>query len=231
MTNEAERLQKYLARMGIASRREAERLIAAGQVTINGKRAQLGVKVLGTEDIVVKGKRVNSDFTPVTFMLHKPRGYISTVKDTHKRKTIMHLVPRVKGLHPVGRLDAESEGLILLSNDGDLTLRLTHPRYQHKKEYRVWCEEGDVQPEALAQLKRGVMLEDGEAQAHKVLYAKGGCIIVLTEGRKRQVRRMLAAVGYRVSRLLRTRIVRLSLGNLPAGQYRELIAKDFERLE
>lgn len=217
--------------MGIASRREAERMIAAGQVTINGKRAQLGAKVMGNEDIVVKGKRVSSDFTPVTFMLYKPRGYISTVKDTHKRKTIMHLVPKVKGLHPVGRLDAESEGLILLSNDGDLTLRLTHPRYQHQKEYRVWCDEGDVRPEDLAKLKRGVTLEDGVARAYKVLYAKGGCIIVLTEGRKRQVRRMLAAVGYRVNRLLRTRMVRLSLGNLQVGQYRELIARDFERLE
>lgn len=229
--SEAERLQKYLSRMGIASRREAERMIAAGQVTINGKRAQLGAKVVGSEDIVVKGKRVTSDFTPVTFMLHKPRGYISTVKDTHKRKTIMHLVPAVKGLHPVGRLDAESEGLILLSNDGDLTLRLTHPRYKHKKEYRVWCDEGDVRSDALAQLKRGVKLEDGMARANRVMPAQGGCVIVLTEGRKRQVRRMLAAVGYRVNRLMRTRLVRLPLGNLPVGQYRELIAKDFERLE
>ena len=130
------------------------------------------------------------------------------------------------GLHPVGRLDLDSEGLLLLTTDGDLTLRLTHPRYRHEKEYRVWTDPPDVSDEALARLTSGVTLEDGPARAERAERAPGGAVVVLREGRKRQVRRMLAAVGHEVVRLKRTRVAGLELGDLPVGRFRELTAAE-----
>jgi 23S rRNA pseudouridine2605 synthase len=131
----------------------------------------------------------------------------------------------------VGRLDMDSEGLLLLTNDGDLTLRLTHPRYEHEKEYRVWLKEGQPNAGALSTLERGLELDDGPAKAAMAKLADGGCILVLKEGRKRQVKRMMAAVGYTVTRLVRTRIARLKLGDLPTGQYRNLSDDERRLLE
>lgn len=225
-----ERLQKLLARAGVASRRKAEELIEAGRVTVGGRVARLGDRALPSDDVLVDGEPLPRAEASVTYLLNKPPGVVSTVHDERGRLTAVELVPPVAGLHPVGRLDLDSEGLLLLTTDGELTLRLTHPRYGHEKEYRVWCEQGAISQEAAAALRAGVELEDGGARALRVERAEGGAVVVLGEGRKRQVRRMLAAVGYDVVRLKRTRLAGLELGDLPLGEYRELTAGDFQAL-
>lgn len=225
-----QRLQKVMARSGVASRRKSEELIVAGRVTVDGETAELGQKVGANGDIRVDGRPVVRRERHRTFALNKPRGYVTTVDDDRGRPTVMDLAPDIPGLHPVGRLDLDSEGLLLLTTDGDLTLQLTHPRYEHAKEYRVWCAEGTLAVDAARALERGVVLEDGPAAADSAEPSTGGVLIVLHEGRNRQVRRMLAAVGYTVVRLVRTRIAELRLGDLPAGEIRELAEADMTRL-
>lgn len=228
MTEEGDRLQKFLARLGVASRRGVEELIRQGRVTVNGRPAQLGMRVKGGEEILVDGQAVGEMKAAATYMLNKPPGVLTTARDERGRKTVMDLVPAVPGLHPVGRLDLDSEGLLLLTTDGELTLRLTHPRYRHRKTYRVWCNQGTVHPEALRRFERGIELEDGISRALEARPEPGGCLLVLGEGRKRQVRRMLAAEGFEVTRLLRTRIGRLELGDLPPGSFRQLSHEEIE---
>ncbi len=225
-----ERLQKYLARAGIASRRKAEKLILDGNITVNGQKAILGMKVSGKEVICLHNKRVLVKPEHITYAIYKPKGVISTVKDTHSRQTVMGLVPIVKGLHPVGRLDADSEGLMLLTTDGGLTLKLTHPRYGHEKEYKIWCAEGKVLFKDLKALCKGVLLDDGLAKAIKSRVAPQGCYLTISEGRKHQIRRMLAKLSYKVIRLKRIRINKLTLDNLQIGQYRILCQEDFSKL-
>jgi 23S rRNA pseudouridine2605 synthase len=225
-----ERLQKYLARAGVASRRKAEELISSGRVTVNGNVAVVGMKVQDGDEVCVDKKRVERVAETITYMLNKPTGYVTTADDEMGRKTVLELLPETPGLHPVGRLDMDSEGLLLLTNDGDLTLRLTHPRYEHEKEYRVWCKEGELGAGELAILEQGLTLDDGPARAIVAKRAEGGCKLVLAEGRNRQVRRMLAKVGYSVTRLVRTRIARLELGELASGQYRVLNDDDLKLL-
>ena len=222
MADEGERLQKVLARLGVASRRGVEDLIRQGRVEVDGRPAELGMRLSGEEEVRVDGRPVEGEQKSVTFMLNKPPGVLSTARDERGRRNVLQLLPATPGLHPVGRLDRDSEGLLLLTTDGELTLRLTHPRYGHRKSYRVWCEQGTVPRQVLKRLERGVELEDGPARAIGVESRPGGCLLVLGEGRKRQVRRMLAAVGFDVSRLVRIAIGKLELGDLPAGEYREL---------
>lgn len=225
-----ERLQKLLARAGVASRRKAEELIEAGRVVVGGRVARLGDRAMPGEEVLVDGAPLATAPEQVTFLLNKPAGTVTTANDERGRPTVLDLVPRVAGLHPVGRLDLDSEGLLLLTTDGELTLQLTHPRYGHEKEYRVWCQQGTLSAAALATLERGVQLEDGPARALTARPATGGAVVVLGDGRKRQVRRMLAAVGYDVTRLLRTRLAGLELGDLPPGGYRRLTAGDLRAL-
>jgi 23S rRNA pseudouridine2605 synthase len=206
----------------VASRRKAEELIRSGRVSVNGRPVELGTRIHPGDAVRLDGRLLELGRTSVTFMLNKPAGILSSVTDDRGRKTVTDLLPAVPGLHPVGRLDLNSEGLLLLTTDGDLTLRLTHPRYGKEKEYRVWCRQGTVGTRALQRLREGVLLEDGPARADSVRSEPGGCSIVLSEGRKRQVRRMLAAVDYDVIRLQRTRLGSIRLGNLPEGQYRKL---------
>lgn len=227
---EGERIQKVLARAGIASRRAAEALIEAGRVTVGGRRARLGDRVAPTDDLRVDGRPVAAPAAHRTFALHKPAGVVTSAADERGRRTVFALLPDVPGLHPVGRLDLDSEGLLLLTTDGDLTLQLTHPRYGHAKTYRVWCVGGCPSPEALQRLRDGVLLDDGWARAEAVRSLPGGAQLVLREGRKRQVRRMLEAVGAPVERLLRTRVGALALGDLAPGAWRELTADEVERL-
>lgn len=222
MSPVGERLQKVLARLGVASRRGVEELIRQGRVTVNGERAELGMRVGPGDKVLVDGKEVAGEARAVTLMLNKPTGVVTTARDERGRKTVMDLVPAIPGLHPVGRLDMESEGLLLLTTDGELTLRLSHPRYRHRKRYRIWCRQGTVPREALERLRLGVELEDGMARAVQADSRPEGCHLVLAEGRKRQVRRMLEVLGYDVTRLLRTSIGRLELGDLAAGAWREL---------
>lgn len=225
-----ERLQKYLARAGVASRRKAEKLIEQGKITVNNQKAVLGMKVSNKDIIRVENKPIFLRLEHITYALYKPRGVITTVKDTHQRQTVIDLVPKVKGLHPIGRLDANSEGLLLLTTDGDLTLKLTHPRYGHQKEYQVWCAEGQVGYKDLQALCKGVLLTDGWAKAVKSKPFTQGCFITLVEGRKHQVRRMLTRLNYKVIRLKRTRINKFNITSLKTGQYYKLCQKDFEKL-
>ncbi len=225
-----ERLQKLLSRSGVASRRKAEALIEAGRVTVDGKVATLGQRAQPGEDVRVDGVALPPPVAPVTYLLNKPSGVLTTVTDDRGRATVMDLVPPMPGLHPVGRLDLDSEGLLLLTTDGDLTLHLSHPRYGHDKEYRVWCAEGTPPAHVLARLVRGVDLEDGVAKALEARPANGGCMLLLGEGRNRQVRRMLAAVGFKVTRLRRTRFGSLKLDGLEPGEYRSLSHAEVEQL-
>jgi 23S rRNA pseudouridine2605 synthase len=227
---EGERIQKTLARAGVASRRAAEELVRAGRVSIDGVRAELGQRVPPGAEVRVDGRAVAQPSSHRTFMLHKPRGVITTAKDERGRATALELLPDVPGLHTVGRLDRDSEGLLLATTDGELTLRLTHPRYGHTKTYRVWCAEGTLARETLAALRRGVTLDDGPARVLGARPAEGGAALTLAEGRKHQVRRMLAAVGHEVVRLVRTHVGGLPLGDLAPGAWRELTERDVERL-
>lgn len=224
------RLQAFLARAGVASRRKAEALIRQGRVRVNGKVAVLGQKV-GPGDLVeVDGKRVELPQERVVLALHKPKGYTTTRHDPHARRTVFDLLPKIPGLHPVGRLDRDSEGLLLFTNDGALTFRLTHPRHGVRKVYRVWTEGGTL-PEAVCQrLLKGVELEDGPAKALACRPAPGGAILTLGEGRKREVRRMLQRVGYPVRRLLRLQVGPIRLGDLPPGKWRRLSEREVQAL-
>ena len=218
---EGERLQKVLARAGIASRRAAEELITAGRVQVNGQRAELGRRVQPGDHVTVDGETVPlSSTAPITLMLHKPAGFVTTAHDELGRRSVLDAMPRIPGLHPVGRLDKDSEGLLILTTDGQLTQQLTHPRFEHEKAYRVWCDPAPRRAE-LDELRGGVLLEDGPAKA-AAAPAPGGALAHLREGRKRQVRRMFAAVGCPVTRLLRYRVGGLWLGDLAPGEYAAL---------
>jgi 23S rRNA pseudouridine2605 synthase len=226
-----ERLQRSLARAGFGSRRACEELIVAGRVEINGHRATLGDRVDPSKDEVrVDGARVNVDPALRTFVLHKPRGVTTTLRDAHAERDLTSLLPKDVRVFPVGRLDRDTEGLLLLTNDGDLAHRLTHPRYEIPKEYLA---EVDRPPSnrQLARLRRGVELEDGVARAVEARSAggasgRGGVRLVMVEGRKREVRRMLDAVGLPVRRLVRVRVGPIRLGRLRAGELRELEPED-----
>jgi len=224
------RLQQFLARAGVASRRKAEELIRAGRVTINQQVAMIGAVVQPGDIVRLDGERVHTPQKNVVIALHKPRGYTTTHKDQHAEKLVYELVPKHPGLHAVGRLDKDTEGLLLLTTDGQLTQRLTHPRYQVPKLYRAWCKNGRVSQEACRHLVQGVLLEDGLAKALVAHPAKGGVRLVLAEGRKREVRRMLNKLGYPVERLLRLAVGPVELGDLEAGEWRYLSPEEIEQL-
>lgn len=225
-----ERLQKFLARAGVASRRAAEELIRSGRVRVNGETVtQLGMQVDPEHDRVeVDGAVVRPSAQKLYVALNKPAGVVTTTRDPWGRPTVMDLVPKIGRLYPVGRLDADTEGLLLLTNDGELANRVMHPRYGCDKEYRALVR-GVPSEEALEQLRHGVQLDDGRlARPVRVEIAEqapGGrqwLRVTLREGRKREVRRMLAAVGMPVEYLQRVRIGPLKLGRLPVGKARPL---------
>ncbi|HEX6307844.1 MAG TPA: pseudouridine synthase [Longimicrobiales bacterium] len=225
------RLQKYLAQAGVASRRACEALITAGRVSVNGRVAsELGVRVRPDDDVRVDGRRIRPAAAQ-WFALHKPRGYLSTRSDPEGRRTLYELVPPpMRRLFYVGRLDFDSEGLVLLTNDGDTAHRLLHPRYGVDREYDVELD-APIDDAALDQLRRGVELEDGRARARSAR-RKGGHRVVLTlrEGRKREVRRMFAELGYRVQRLRRVRYGPIRLGELGSGEWRALEPREVHAL-
>lgn len=231
------RLQVVLAEVGVASRRRSEGLIRAGRVRVDGHVVtEMGVQVdPAIHRIEVDGRPLPPPQKKVYLLVHKPRGYISTSFDPQGRPTVLDLVPSTLGrLYPVGRLDFDSEGLLVLTNDGELALRLTHPRYQQEKEYHVLIV-GQPDEETLRHLRRGVTLEDGLAIPAKVesigTEHDGAWLrITLHEGRKRQVRRMCEAVGYSVRRLIRVRMGPLELGDLAPGEYRRLKANEINGL-
>jgi 23S rRNA pseudouridine2605 synthase len=222
-----ERLQRILARAGYGSRRACEVLIVEGRVTLNGTVATLGDRADPVEDEVrVDGLEVNLDPNVKYYAFHKPPGVVTTMRDPQGRPDIRGFLPEGPRVFPVGRLDRDTEGLLLLTNDGDLANALTHPRFGVEKEYLAEVE-GVPTPKHIGQLRRGVELEDGDAVAKSARVAgrsgdRGAVRLVMTEGRKREVRRLLAAVGLPVTRLVRVRVGPIRLGGLPPGERREL---------
>ena len=225
------RLAKYLAHAGVASRRAAERLIAEGRVTIGGAVATDPARdVDARSEVRVDGLAVAPERLEV-HALNKPRAVVSTASDPQGRPTVVDLVRSRRRLYPVGRLDADSTGLILLTNDGELAERLTHPRYGVEKLYRVLVEPPRISERALRALREGVRLEDGPTAPARVRVVRPGVLeIGIREGRKRQVRRMCEAVGHRVTGLERVAFGPLGLRGLRPGESRRLTAAEVERL-
>jgi 23S rRNA pseudouridine2605 synthase len=227
-----ERLQKVLARAGLGSRRACEELIAGGRVRVNGKVAELGRRVDTEHDRVeVDGTRLSLRAGLVYYLLNKPAGVVTTAADPGGRPTVVQLVPTEPRVFPVGRLDANTEGLLLLTNDGELAQRLTHPRYGVDKEYLAVVE-GEPSPGDIRRLRTGVELEDGKtAPARVALVPPNALKITIHEGRNRQVRRMCEAVGHPVRRLVRTRIGPIADRRLRPGQWRALQTSEVRALE
>lgn len=230
------RLQKYMSENGIASRRKSEEMIEAGKVKVNGRVATLGDKVDPIRDkIVVSGKRVVRNKTKMYVMLHKPRGFVTTMSDELGRKCVSELVEDAGvRLFPVGRLDRNSEGLLLMTNDGDFSNMLTHPSRHVSKVYRVTVRE-KVTEEQLTKLTEGIMLDGTKTlpcDVHIIDKGENRTVlnVVLYEGRNRQIRRMCEAVGLTVIRLKRTEIAGVKLGMLPQGKWRELNEKEMQHL-
>jgi 23S rRNA pseudouridine2605 synthase len=223
------RLNAYLARTGVASRRGADELIKAGRVRVNGEPGQLNTFVAGHDRVEVDGEPVARQ-TLSYLLLHKPEGVLTTAHDPHGRRTVVELVPREPRVVPVGRLDADTTGALLLTNDGPLAHRLAHPRYGVEKVY-VAEVEGDPEDDALRRLREGVELEDGpSAPAGARRLGPGRLELVLHEGRKHQVKRMCAAVGHPVRRLHRSRYAGLEVEDLEPGAWRELSAAEVAAL-
>jgi 23S rRNA pseudouridine2605 synthase len=223
------RLQKILAGAGLGSRRGCEELIKAGRVRVNGRRAELGESADPTKDVIeLDGERVVVDARRY-WIVHKPRNVVTTVRDPYGRQTVMHLLPDGIGkVYPVGRLDRESTGLLLLTNDGDLAQRLLHPSHESEKEYRVSVK-GELQEHAVEKLRTGVYLDDGRtapatlARLHFDADANVTTFhLTLIEGRNRQIRRAMLALGHPVKKLVRVRMGPLTLGSLPPGAVRPL---------
>ncbi len=238
-----ERLQKLLAAAGLCSRRAAEELLRQGRVQVNGRVAGLGDRADPERDrITVDGRPLQPAAKPLLLLLNKPVGVLSSCSDPRGRPTVLDLLPadlrRGQGLHPVGRLDADSRGALLLTNQGDLTLRLTHPRYGHRKTYRVWVE-GLPSAAVLGQWAAGVPLEEGPSQPVQVrlLRQQGSgntgrslLELVMGEGRNRQIRRTAALLGHPVRDLRRVAIGPLALGDLAEGRWRPLEHREWKLL-
>jgi len=227
------RLQKYLAEAGVASRRAAEAMMTSGRIFVNGKVANvLGTKVDPEKDkVTVDGRPVKENHETVVMMLNKPRGYVVSSRKFEGEKNIFDLIDYKYRIYPIGRLDKDSEGLLLLTNDGQLAEMLTHPRYQKEKEYIVTVDK-TINERFLEDMENGVNLDDGRTKpALAEALGADEFSIVLKQGKKRQIRRMCEVLGYEVTRLKRIRVNDLMLGNLKLGQYRILGAKELRLLE
>jgi pseudouridine synthase len=216
-----ERVQKFLSEQGVASRRRAEEFIKSGQVSINGHKAKLGDKVNPEiDEVKVYGKVIKATAKKIYVALNKPKGYVVSKRDPQGRKTVFSLLPEEirDKVYNVGRLDFQTEGLLLLTNDGELTQELAHPKYEHEKEYEVLTQEEPTDGQ-LDKLRNGVDIATGPTAPARVKVRGGKIYLTIHEGKKRQVRRMIDAVGLTVAGLKRVRINKLHLPNIPAGQY------------
>jgi 23S rRNA pseudouridine2605 synthase len=226
------RLNRFLAAAGVGSRRHCDELIAAGRVRINGEVCtNFSVQPSANDHVKVDGKLTHLN-PSLTIMLHKPAGFVSTRKDPHARHTIFDLLPsKFSHLFNIGRLDAETEGLILLTNDGDFAQRLSHPRYKIDKEYEVSLDR-EWDATLTPKLLKGIVLDRKRARVERVHEITPAHLrVVLWQGINRQIRRMFDVLGYRVKRLVRTRIGHLRLGDLPRGHYRPLTNREMETLK
>jgi len=237
----ADRVQKILAHWGVASRRSAEKMILAGRVTLNGRAVQLGDRAdINTDKLCVDGQLITSAQRPEKsyYLIHKPKGVVSTCDDPRGRPTVLGLLPsklrQGQGMHPIGRLDVQSTGALILTNDGEFTLALTHPRYHVHKLYRVWLQ--SKVPEAiLQQWRNGILLDNQQTLPAKIkvkqIEKDKTCIeIVLTEGRNRQIRRIAEQLGYPVISLHRSAIGNIKLGDLKRGHCRPLTTPELTQL-
>ncbi len=225
------RLNRFLAAAGLGSRRHCDELIAAGRVTVNGQVCtNFGTQVAGEDYVKVDHKLVRPKQS-LTILLHKPAGFVSTRRDPHATDTIYDLLPpKFSRLFNVGRLDAQSEGLLLLTSDGDLAQRLTHPRYKVEKEYEVTLDKL-WDPKLGEKLRRGIFLDGKRARLLSIQqFSPNRLRVVLQQGLNRQIRRMFYEVGYEVKRLVRTRIGQLRLGGLPRGKWRLLTIAELRKL-
>lgn len=229
---DGERLQKVLARIGIGSRRTCEELIAAGRVTVNGERAVLGRRVdVEADTVAIDGVAVGVRPGLVYLLLNKPAGVVTTASDPQGRPTVVSMVPDEPRVFPVGRLDLDTEGLLLLTNDGDMTHRLTHPSFGVEKEYIAHVV-GEPSRATLRRLREGIELDDGPTAPAKVALVGPGILrLTIHEGRNRQVRRMCETVGHPVTRLIRTRIGPLADRRLKPGGWRVLTTEEVRSLE
>lgn len=230
------RLNKYLAQAGICSRREADTYIEAGVVKVNGQVVTtLGTKIKTTDKVTFGDKPVRQEQLEY-YLLNKPKDYITTVKDTHNRKTVMDIMDGVSKvrLYPVGRLDRNTSGVLLLTNDGELTKKLTHPKHMVEKIYKAVLDKNLTKQDML-QLVRGVQLDDGVARADEASYVEGASKntvgLKLHSGKNRVVRRMFEALGYKVIKLDRTVFAGLTKKNLPRGKWRKLTEREVGRLK
>ncbi len=229
-----ERIQKYIAACGVMSRRAAEKEIEKGSVTVNGKKAEIGMSVSEKDDVRIDGVPVKKEVQKVTVMLYKPSGYVTTMSDELGRKTVNELIDLPYRLYPAGRLDKDSEGLLIMTNDGELANRLTHPKNGKKKIYHVYIR-GNAENNALDALRNMRTLEGERINPAGVELIKrsptGSQIkFTLTEGKNRQIRRMCESVGITVTQLKRVQIGSLRLGDLKAGQYRRLTKEEIGEL-
>ena len=227
------RLAKYLAHAGVASRRASEEIVFAGRVRVGGETVRDPARdVDGSVPVEVDGKPVRvSTGQRAVYAVHKPRGVVSTVRDPQGRPTIVSLVPSARRLYPIGRLDADTTGLILLTDDGELAHRLTHPSFEVPRTYHAKVRRAPVREEALRALRAGVELDDGRTAPARVKRLGTDRVeLTIHEGRKRQVRRMLDAVGHPVVALERVRFGPLWLGGLEEGRHRRLTAPEIEKL-
>ena len=226
------RLNRFLAAAGVGSRRYCDQLIAEGRVTINGRVCTDFSAQPGPNDHVKVGSKLVRSEPPLHLILHKPAGFVSTRSDPNARDTIFDLLPpKFPRLFNIGRLDAQTEGLLVLTNDGDLAQRLTHPRYKIEKEYEVTLDH-PWDPAFGAKLLKGMMLEGQRARIEKIHAIKPLRLqVVLRQGINRQIRRMFYEIGYEVKKLVRTRIGRLRLGDLPRGHWRPLSKSELKSLQ
>ena len=229
------RLQKYLADAQVASRRKAEEIIIEGRVSVNGKTiTELGTKVEDGDTVCVDGKEVRPAEKLIYIMLHKPDGYVTTAKEQFGRPAVLDLVDCGYRVYPVGRLDYDTSGLLLLTNDGELTYKLTHPKHNVEKTYIAQVE-GTPTEDEMKHFREGLEIEDYKTAPAKIKILKKGTLttlkIVIHEGKNRQVRKMCEAIGHRVRRLKRVATGSLSLGSLEKGKYRYLTDKEIEYLK